>query len=139
MRRHTAGTSETGEGAPLARALWLLAGTALLGLAVLGALLPGLPTTVFAIGAAGCFARSSPPLEAWLLRQPRLGPAVVAWRAERAIPLAAKRLALLSMLGSGLLVALTAPTAVALGVGLCLVLSALYVLTRPEPGVELRA
>ena len=39
---------------------------------------------------AACFARSSPRLEAWLLNHPRFGPALCAWREERAIPRRAK-------------------------------------------------
>ncbi len=55
-------------------------GVLFVGLAVLGALLPGLPTTVFLIGATWCFARSFPhvadrlldmrifrPFRAWLV------------------------------------------------------------------------
>lgn len=57
--------------------LRMIAGLALTGMAMLGALLPVMPSTVFALGAAACFARSSPRLERWLLHQPTLGPAVV--------------------------------------------------------------
>jgi uncharacterized membrane protein YbaN (DUF454 family) len=53
-------------------ARWLLAGLGVLcvGLGALGAVVPGLPTAVFLLGASWCFARSCPWLEERLLRVP---------------------------------------------------------------------
>lgn len=112
---------------------WIIAGGVLTGLAILGAILPLMPSTVFAIGAAGCFAHASPRLERWLLRQPGIGPSVIAWRQERAIPRGAKCLALTGMTLSGLAIAWRAPLPVALVAGAVLLASALYVGTRPAP------
>ena len=49
---------------------WVLAaaGVVSVGLAALGAVLPGLPTTIFLIAASWCFARSCPWLEERLIR-----------------------------------------------------------------------
>ena len=57
-------------------ARWLLAGLGVLcvGLGALGAVVPGLPTTVFLLGASWCFARSCPWLEERLLRIPLFAP-----------------------------------------------------------------
>jgi hypothetical protein len=47
---------------------------------------PGLPTTVFFIIAASCFARSSPRFERWVLNLPRVGPLVRDHRAGLGMP-----------------------------------------------------
>lgn len=70
----------------------LYAGLGLLcvGLGVIGAFLPVLPTTPFLLVALWAFSRSSRRLERWLLEHRRFGPRLVAWRDHRAIPLPVK-------------------------------------------------
>ncbi|MDY0109599.1 MAG: YbaN family protein [Candidatus Krumholzibacteria bacterium] len=55
---------------------WLLAalGLCCVGLAAIGAVLPGLPTTVFLIAAAWCFTRSCPWLERKFVQAPLFKP-----------------------------------------------------------------
>ena len=78
----------------LARWLWISAGFVLVGIGGLGMVLPVLPTTVFFIGAAACFARSSPRFERWVLNLPRIGPMVRDYRAGLGMPLRAKYIAI---------------------------------------------
>lgn len=53
-------------GNPAVRFIFLAAGTILVGIGILGMFLPILPTTVFFILAAWCFARSSQKFHYWL-------------------------------------------------------------------------
>jgi len=71
---------------------WVLTGCGLvaLGLAALGVVLPGLPTTPFVLLAAGCFAKASPRLHRWLLDHRLLGPMVRDWETHRSLPLKVK-------------------------------------------------
>jgi hypothetical protein len=63
-------------------------------LGVAGALLPVLPTTPFILLAAACFARSSERFYVWLLENRVFGPLIRDWRAHRAMPRHAKRVAI---------------------------------------------
>ncbi len=58
---------------------WLLVagGVSLVGIGAVGVLLPGLPTTIFLIGASWCFTRSCPWLEERLIRIPLFRPFLV--------------------------------------------------------------
>lgn len=76
------------------RLLFLILGWSFVALGFIGAFLPVLPTTPFLIVAAGCFARSSPRFESWLLEHPRFGPVLRQWRERGAIPVRAKYMAL---------------------------------------------
>ena len=81
------------------RSWWLLPfGYLALGLGLVGIAVPLLPTTPFIILSAWCFARSSPRMEAWLLRQKHLGPMLSRWREHGAISLHAKLLATASII-----------------------------------------
>ena len=79
---------------------WIGAGWCCVGLGVIGAMLPVMPTTCFLIAAAACFAKGSPRLHARLLAHPRVGPSLRAWEQHRAMPRRAKRVALLSIIAS---------------------------------------
>lgn len=76
------------------RWLWFAAGWTAVGLGGLGVIVPGLPTTVFFIIAASCFARSSPRFERWVLGLPRVGPMVADHRAGLGMPRRAKLFAI---------------------------------------------
>ena len=75
---------------PLKRWVLMAAGLVSLVLAVLGVLLPGLPTTPFVLLAAACFAKGSPRLHRWLVNHRHLGPMVRDWEAHRSLPLRIK-------------------------------------------------
>ena len=80
----------------MARRLYLIAGFVCIGLAVIGAILPLMPTTVFVILAAYCFARSNPALEKRLLEHPVFGQHIVRWREKGAISRKGKHAAALA-------------------------------------------
>ncbi|MDC7786811.1 YbaN family protein [Rhodoplanes sp. TEM] len=119
----------------MTRAFYFGLGCLMLVIGLIGAVLPLLPTTIFLIAAAWCFARSSPRLEAWLFDHPRFGASLRAWRDDRAISRRSKVLACTGMTagfvvfwasaGPGPLLA----AAVAAGLLAC----AAYVASRPEP------
>jgi uncharacterized membrane protein YbaN (DUF454 family) len=75
------------------RAVWLPIGFLCVVLGGIGIVVPGWPTTVFFIGAAAAFAKSSPRLEQWILDLPTIGPLVRDYRAGLGMPLRAKVLA----------------------------------------------
>lgn len=80
------------------RWLWLLLAYVSIGLAMLGVLLPGLPTTEFVLLAAWAASRSSPRLAAWLDNHRLFGPLLRDWRNGGVITRRSKLLASLSML-----------------------------------------
>lgn len=67
------------------RVLYVAAGLVCVGLAYLGALLPGLPTTPWVLLAGYCFSRSSSRLERWLKRSPVFGRLLRDWEEHRGI------------------------------------------------------
>jgi len=120
-----------------ARGVWLVLGFALVGMGIVGAILPLVPTTIFLILAAGCFARSSPRLEHWLLNHRQFGPGLRAWRSERAISSRAKISACCGMTLGYLLFWLGARPDLGAGLVVATVMAACaaYVVTRPSPRV----
>lgn len=74
----------------LVRGSLIVVGTVSLGLAVIGLVLPVLPSTPFLLLAAACYARASERLHRWLLRNRYFGPAIERWQTSRTISPRAK-------------------------------------------------
>ena len=72
-----------------------------LGLAVLGIILPVLPTTCFVLLAAACFAKSSDRFYQWLLSSQLFGPMIQQWQTTRSMPKRAKIIAMTTLACSG--------------------------------------
>lgn len=126
----------------MVRTLYVGIGLLFVGLGVLGAFLPVLPTTPLLLVALWAFANSSTRLERWLLDHPRLGPRLVAWRQHRVIPLGAKLTAWGSMLASLTVMVVVGASWLAVGgAAAVMAVGAGYIATRPsraasDPGAE---
>lgn len=119
---------------------WLLIGIGWIALALglIGALLPLLPTTPFALLAAACFARASKRCHNWLMAMPVLGPAIIDWETDRGVTAGNKILALAMLWPSTMLTvsAVATPavvTIVLVGIASVVTWVLLRLPTRPRP------
>ncbi len=116
--------------------LWNIAGLTFFAIGVVGAFVPILPTVVFMLLAAFCFARGSQRLHDWLVNHRQFGPAIRDWRENGAIRRPAKRMAMVAI---GLSFALSVGIGVADWVlavqAMVLGGVSVFILTRPDgPG-----
>ena len=81
-------TVELSRGA--SRLFWLAAGYVFFTFGAVGLILPVMPTTVFWILAAGCFAKSSARMHGYILRCPVIGPSVADFLNHGVMPRRAK-------------------------------------------------
>jgi len=138
MTGHAAARNEAEDAARRRLAwAWTGAGYAFFAIGLLGTLLPVLPTTIFWIIAAACFAKGCPAMARRIYAWPGVGPAVEAFLSHGVIARRAKIAALLGMAGASGIVALTPVPPAALIITLAVIaLAALYVATRPESRPE---
>ncbi len=105
------------------RVLYLAAGLSFVAIGGVGVIVPGLPTTIFFILAAGCFSRSNERLERWVLELPGIGTMVQDYRDGLGMPRRAKIAAISCIviavgISAGLLISNLAVRLVVLAVGL---------------------
>lgn len=130
---------------PLMRGLFIVIGTGSLGLGILGAILPGMPATVFFLITIGCYARSSERLYGWLMTRNWLQrPLRVAmsYRRTRAVPVRIKIFAQSVAWSSALYLIFSGRSLVAQLMGIALALSCTIAMavikTLPAPAGALQ-
>ena len=117
----------------IATTLWRALALVCIALAVIGVVLPVIPTVPFLIVAAWAGSRGWPRLETWLLEHPRHGPALRRWRDRGAVPRRAKWLATTMMALSAAMLAVS-PVAwwLKLAVPVLMTCVALWLWRRPD-------
>ncbi len=87
----------------LVRWALMAAGAVLVGIGVLGVFLPLLPSTIFFLGAAACFGKSSPVAHRWLMTNRWFGKHLHDYHREKGATIAAKVMSIGSLwLGIGI-------------------------------------
>jgi len=84
----------------LVRILLLIAGWFFISLAIVGVILPLVPTSPFLLVAAACFFRSSPRFYHWLMNNKFIGKYIRDYQEKKGIPLNVKILALIFLWAS---------------------------------------
>ena len=103
-------------------------------LGFIGALLPGMPTTVFLILAAWAASRGWPQMDEWLLNHPKYGSTLRDWRANGTVPRKAKWFATTMMSISAIIMLFTtAPVAVKIFTNTTMFVVGVWLWLRPEP------
>ena len=102
-------------------------------LGIIGAVLPGVPTTVFLILAAWAASKGWPQMDAWLLNHPKYGQTLRDWREYGTVPRRAKWIASVMMLISGIIMLYTnAPVYVKVFTDVTMLTVAIWLWLRPE-------
>lgn len=80
--------------------LWFALGIILIGVAYLGIILPGIPWSTPAVGAAYCFAKSSARMHNWIYGHHLFGPFLRNWEEKKVFPTKMKYMMVVTMLVS---------------------------------------
>ncbi|KIC38424.1 membrane protein [Ruegeria sp. ANG-R] len=113
--------------------LWAGLGLLCVALAMIGVVLPLLPTVPFLLLAAFFFARSSSRLHNWLLSHRTFGPLIVDWQSSGAIRPSAKRAATISVAAVfGLSILLSVPSHVLVIQAFVLSSVMIFIWSRPN-------
>ncbi|GAA4338193.1 YbaN family protein [Variovorax defluvii] len=113
--------------------LWRLLAIVFLALALLGVVLPLLPTVPFVLLAAWCASRGWPALDAWLLGHPVYGPSIRDWRRGGVVSRRAKWMASFSMaIGAVVMQFASLPPAARIAGPLVMLATAIWLWCRPE-------
>lgn len=121
------------EALTLLRVMWFIVGSVALALAVVGILLPVLPTTPFVLLSVFAYGKCAPRFAASLERSRFFGATLANWRTHGAIARRHKALAVFmmaSVFGVSLLMAVATPVLVLQAV--CMTAAAAFILSRPS-------
>jgi uncharacterized membrane protein YbaN (DUF454 family) len=80
--------------------LWKILGFVCVGMAYIGFVTPGIPFSVFLVGAAYCFAKSSPKMHDWLYNHRLFGKFLTNWTQKKVFPTKMKYMMILVMSSS---------------------------------------
>jgi uncharacterized membrane protein YbaN (DUF454 family) len=113
--------------------LWRFAALGAFAIGVVGIVVPVLPTVPFLILSAWAASKGWPWFEQWLLDHQFYGPHIRRWRERGIVPRTAKIWAVVTMLGSAVLLQfLNVPLWLRIGAPLTMALVAVWLWRRPE-------
>jgi len=114
--------------------MWVALAAISFSLGVVGIFLPLMPTTVFMLIAVYCASKGSTRFEQWIRSRHYVGPLLLTWEQERAIPRRAKLTAIGMIAASALILVWSLGQGwLSWGVVAFLIMIALWLASRPEP------
>ena len=91
------------------KAIFFVLGWICLIMAYIGLVTPGIPFSIFLVGAAYCFARSSKRMENWIYNHKHFGPFLLNWETKRVFPQRGKYAMILVMSSSLIIMSFFVP------------------------------
>lgn len=101
-------------------------------MAYIGLVTPGIPFSIFLVGAAYCFARSSKRMEHWIYNHKHFGPFLTNWEKKRVFPQRGKYAMILVMSSSLIIMSFFVPLRGILFSGIFMALVAVWAWRYPS-------
>lgn len=101
-------------------------------MAYIGLVTPGIPFSIFLVGAAYCFARSSKRMENWIYNHKHFGPFLTNWEKKRVFPQRGKYAMILVMSSSLIIMSFFVPFRGILFSGIFMALVAVWAWRYPS-------
>jgi uncharacterized membrane protein YbaN (DUF454 family) len=112
--------------------LFFVLGWLCLVMAYVGLVTPGIPFSIFIVGSAYCFARSSKRMETWIYNHKHFGPFLTNWENKRVFPQRAKYLMLIGMSSSLVIMMFLVPIKGVIYSGILMALVAVWAWKYPS-------
>jgi uncharacterized membrane protein YbaN (DUF454 family) len=114
------------------KGIFFVLGWICLVMAYIGLVTPGIPFSIFLVGAAYCFARSSKRMENWIYNHKHFGPFLTNWEKKRVFPQRGKYAMILVMSSSLIIMSFFVPLNGILYSGVFMTLVAIWAWRYPS-------